>query len=83
MVKIFYKPYIHTWDRDCGSPYKNCPLKKSVIVRTNLFELILKITLFFSGTFLENPATSIPGVDVAHYSNLISGAHLYAANLEI
>ena len=66
MVKIFYNPYVHTWDRYCRNLLKNVPLKKRVIVRTNLFELILKITLFFSGTFLENPATSIPGMDVAH-----------------
>ena len=46
MVKIFYNPYVHAWDRDCGNLLKNVQLKKRVILRTNLFELTLKITLF-------------------------------------
>ena len=33
---------------------------------TNLFELILEITLFWVEPFLENPSTSVPGVDVTH-----------------
>ena len=32
---------------------KNVPLKNRVIVRINLFELILEITLFLSGSFLR------------------------------
>ena len=46
---------------------KNVPLKKRVIVRTNMFGSILDITHFLNGTFLKNPATIIPGMDVAHY----------------
>ena len=33
---------------------------KSVIVRTNLFELILEITLFFSGTFFRESRNLYP-----------------------
>ena len=34
--------------------------------KSNMFELILEITLFFEwNNFVENPATSIPGADVA------------------
>ena len=33
--------------------FEKVPLKKIVIVKTNLFELILEITLFLSGTFVK------------------------------
>ena len=39
---------------------KNVPLKKRVIVRTNLFELILEITLFLSGTFFKESCNLYP-----------------------
>ena len=53
---------------EVGESLKNVPFEKRLIVRTNLLELILQITLFLSGTFfLENPITSIPGVNVAHF----------------
>ena len=39
---------------------KNVPLKKRVIVRTNLFEMILEITLFLSGTFCRESRNLYP-----------------------
>ena len=39
---------------------KNVPLKKRVIVRTNLFESILEITLLLSGTFFKESHNLYP-----------------------
>ena len=39
---------------------KNVPLKKRVIVRTNLFESILEITHFLSGTFFKESRNLYP-----------------------
>ena len=39
---------------------KNVPLKKRVIVRTNLFELILEITLFINGTIFGESRNLYP-----------------------
>ena len=39
---------------------KNVPLKKRVIVRTNLFEFILEITLFLSAAFFRESGNLYP-----------------------
>ena len=40
--------------------FEKVPLKKIVIVKTNLFELILEITLFLNGTYFRESCNLYP-----------------------